>query len=425
MSALKPGGEFLGRWGALAGILPCLVALAGGCGMTSAKSLQTPEPPPPEVEVARPALKEVIDYFEFPGQTAAVGEVEIRARVTGYIVKVNFDDGQEVKAGDVLFEIDPRPYQAALDQARGELARQQATLVKAETDLARSERLRPSGAVSEDEYEQHVAQLAIVKAAIQTAEAAVRNAELNLEFTKVVSPIDGRVGRRLITEGNFVQPGLDESTVLTTVVTTRPIYVYFDVEEPVLLKYLGSLWQADGKSLLDRIEQLGVPVEIGLADETGFPHVGTLNFVDNKVDRGTGTIQARAVFEKPAACLSPGLYVRVRMPFGQARPAVLVPDRAIGTDLKEKYLLAVNAENVVERRLVQVGSLHDGLREILSGIGLEDRIIVEGLQRARGGIAVIPKSAESDKTVTAVAPSADQKQQTGGETAGENAAESH
>jgi len=393
--------------------------------MSSAKSLQTQEPPPPEVEVARPALKEVIDYFEFPGQTAAVGEVEIRARVTGYIVKVNFEDGQEVKAGDVLFEIDPRPYQAALDQARGELARQQATLVKAETDLARSERLRPSGAVSEDEYEQDVAQLAIVKAAIQTAEAAVRNAELNLEFTKVVSPIDGRVGRRLITEGNFVQPGLDESTVLTTVVTTRPIYVYFDVEEPVLLKYLGSLWQADGKSLLDRIEQLGVPVEIGLADETGFPHVGTLDFVDNQVDRGTGTIQARAVFEKPAACLSPGLYVRVRMPFGQARPAVLVPDRAIGTDLKEKYLLAVNAENVVERRLVQVGSLHDGLREIQSGIGPDDRIIVEGLQRARGGLAVIPKSAEPEKAVADVAASADSEYKAGNETAGENAAESH
>lgn len=412
MVAMKPVVGTFGRYAATAGILLCSMVVLSGCEMSGATPLKAPEPPPPEVEVAHPTAKEVVDYFEFPGQTAPVGEVELRARVTGYIVKVNFTDGQDVRKGDVLFEIDPRPYQAALDQARGELARLQATRVKAETDLARSERLRPSGAVSEDEYEQHVAQLAIAKASIQTAEAAVRNAELNLEFTKVESPIDGRVGRKQITEGNLVQPGLDDSMILTTVVTIDPVYVYFDIEEPVLLKYLATIWQADGKSLLDRIEQLKVPVQIGLDDEDGFPHVGQLDFVDNRVDRGTGTIQARGVFQNPNGYLAPGLYVRVRIPFGRPRPALLVPDRAIGTDLKDKYLLAVDAQNVVERRLVEVGSLHDGLREIESGIAPEDRIIVEGLQRARAGKAVAPKPPASESPAADAGSSTNPRQGT-------------
>jgi RND family efflux transporter MFP subunit len=358
----------------------CLALLTTGCGRTEA-TLAT-APPPPEVKVAKPTAREIVDYFQFPGQTAAVGEVEIRARVTGYIVKVNFEDGQQVKKGDLLFEIDPRPYQAALEQAKGELARLKAMEVKAKTNVGRSEGLLPSGAVSRDAYEQHVENLAIVRASIQAAEAAIRNAELNLEFTKVVSPIDGRVSRRRITEGNLVQTGTDDAMILTTVVTTEPLYVYFNIEEPVLLKYLASLWQAEGKSLLSRIKELAIPVEIGLDTEEGFPHVGRLDFVDNRVDRGTGTIQARGVFEKPDPSLAPGLYVRVRIPFGKPRPALLVPDRAIGTDMTQKYLLAVNAKNGVERRLVTASSLHEGLRVIESGIGPDDRIIVDGLQRA-------------------------------------------
>ena len=219
-------------------LLTVVTVTVPGCG-TSA--LGKVAPPAPEVTVSKPVVREVTDYFEFPGQTEAVGEVEIRARVTGYIVKVNFEDGQEVKKGDLLFEIDPRPYQAALgpgDGRPGAPARH--CLAKAKSDLARSERLRPSGAVSEDEYEQHVAQLKVAQASIQSAEAAVRDAELNLEFTRVVSPIDGRVSRRRITEGNLVQPGANESTVLTTVVTIDPIYVYFNIDEQALLKYQES-----------------------------------------------------------------------------------------------------------------------------------------------------------------------------------------
>ncbi|MGD0517281.1 MAG: efflux RND transporter periplasmic adaptor subunit, partial [Thermoguttaceae bacterium] len=273
--------------GVLLGIV--LIALTG-CGKP-AQGLVVP--PPPEVTVSNPVSREVTDYYEFPGQTAAVGEVEVRARVTGYIVKVNFEDGQEVKKDNLLFEIDPRPYQAALDRAKGESNRLKAVQEKAKADMARSDRLRPSGAISEDEYEQHAAQLAIAKASIQTAEAAVRDAELNLEFTKVVSPIDGRVSRARITEGNLVQPGTAESMVLTTVVTVDPIYVYFNIDETALLKYVDRKWQSGEAAHPSRIKDQNIPVEIALAKEDGFPHKGILDFIDNKVDSKTGTIRAR------------------------------------------------------------------------------------------------------------------------------------
>lgn len=372
------------------------VLVAVACGSTGCTKDAPPagSAPPAAVTVANPLLQEVTDYYDFPGETAAVGEVEVRARVTGYIVKVNFEDGQEVKKGDLLFEIDPRPYQAALDRAKGDLMRLQATLAKAQADLARSERLRPSGAVSQDEYEQHAAQVAIAEASIQSAEAEIREAGLNLEFTRIVSPIDGRASRRLVTEGNLVQTGSGSSTILTTVVTTDPIYVYFNMEEPVLLKYLSLDWGADGKAVLHRIKQLKVPVEIGLDNDEGFPHAGLLDFLDNKVNRGTGTIQARAVFDNSARHLTPGLYVRVRVPFGKPRQAMLVSDRAIGADLQQKFLLTVNDKNEVEHRDIQVGALHGGLRVIESGIGPGDRVIVKGLQRARPGDVVIPKNGE-------------------------------
>ncbi len=360
-------------------------------------------PPPPEVTVSNPVLREITDYYEFPGQTAAIGEVEVRARVTGYIVKVNFEDGQEVKKGDLLFEIDPRPYQAALDRAQGELTRLHAVLDKAKADLARSDRLRPSGAISEDEYEQHVAQLAIAKASIQTAEAAVRDAELNLEFTKIVSPIDGRVSRARITEGNLVQPGTGESMILTTVVTIDPIYVYFNIDERVLLKYVDLKWQSGEDAHPSRIRDQKIPVEIGLAKEAGFPHSGILDFIDNKVDSKTGTIRARGNFDNSKQYLTPGLFVRVRIPFGKPHQALLVSERAIGTDQRQKYLLTVNKENVVEYRPVNVGSLQNGLRVIETGIQPDDRVIINGLQRARPGTTVKPHPDEKS-IVAATAP---------------------
>lgn len=358
------------------------------------------EMPPPEVTVSKPVVQEVTDYFEFPGQTEAVGEVEIRARVTGYLMKVNFVDGQNVKKGDLLYEIDPRPYQAALDRAKGESVRLLALADKARADLARSERLRPSGAISQDEYEQHVANLAVYKASILSSEAAVRDAELSLEFTKIISPIAGRVSRTRITEGNLVQSGAADATLLTTVVTTNPIYVYFNIDEHVLLQYQEMAFKTGQELHPNILKDLQLPVEIGLANETGFPHAGILDFSDNKIDRNTGTKRARGVFENTKEYLTPGLFVRVRTPFGAAHRAMLVNERAIGTDQRQKYLLTVNQDDVVEYRPVKVGRLLDGMRVIESGLNSGDLVVVNGLQRARPGSKVQPKPAAKNTVVT-------------------------
>ncbi len=349
-----------------------------GCARAERKE----DPPPPAVTVCRPVARDVTDYFEFPGRTEAVSEVSIRARVMGYIVKVNFEDGQNVKKGDLLFEIDPRPYQATLERMRGEVARLEAVREKAQADLARSKRLRPSGAISEDEYEQHVAQLKITNASIAAAKAGVMEAELNLEFTKITSPIDGRVSSARIREGNLIQSG-GESPVLTTVVTTNPIYVCFYVDERALLRYQEQILRTAAALNPGRLKEKKLPVEIGLADEQGFPHAGILNFADNKIDPEMGTMRVRGEFKNEKEYLTPGLFVRVRIPFGEPHRALLVSENAVGRDQKQKFLLTVNKENKVERRLVTVGALRDGLRVITSGIGPDDQVIVDGLQNAR------------------------------------------
>ena len=353
-------------------------------------------PQPPEVTVAKPEQRLIVDHVEFPGQTDAVGEVEVRARVTGYIVKTYFEDGQQVKQGDVLFEIDPRPYELALKRATGQLATLQAMLERAKADVSRAERLRPSGAASEDECEHAVADMKVHQASIQTAEAAVGEAKLNLEFTRVVSPIDGRVSRRRVTEGNLVQNGSAEATVLTTVVTVDPIYVYFNIEEPTLLRYERLGWRVGDQTLLSRIKELKIPVEIGMADEEGFPHAGQLDFVDNQIDADTGTIRARACFHN-AQYLTPGMFVRVRLPIGPPHQALLVNERAIGTDQRQKFVLTVDKNHVVQYRQVKLGSLYDGLREVESGLSSDEWVIVQGLQRVRPGLTVNPQHAAEQR----------------------------
>ena len=383
-----------------------LLAVGAMCWAGCVKDPPPAVNPPPEVTVSKPVSREVTDYFEFPGQTAAVGEVEVRARVTGYLIKVNFEDGQAVKKGDLLFEIDPQPYQAAVDRAEGDLKRLQALLDKAKVDLKRSAKLRPSGAASQDEYEQREAQLKVHTASLQSAEAAVREARLDLGFTKISSPIDGRVSRTRITEGNLVQPGPGGSTVLTTVVTTDPIYVYFNIDEHALLKYEGAAWGSGKEIHPDRIKRLKIPVEIGLENEEGFPHAGVLDFVDNRVDQETGTIQARGVFDNAKHYLTPGLFVRVRIPFGKPHQALMVNERAIGRDQKQKFLLTVNKDNVVEYHEVKVGALRDGLRVIQSGIEAGDMVIVKGLQRVRPGLPVTPVAEEKGIAASAAPASA-------------------
>jgi RND family efflux transporter MFP subunit len=387
-----------------AGLLLTIVAMGlAGCNR-SAPAVDPPATPEVTVTVAKPVVREVTDYFEFPGQTEAVGEVEVRAQVTGYIVKIPFRDGQEVKAGDLLFEIDPEPYQAALDKAKGDLERLCALLAKAQKDVDRSERLRPTGAISEEEHEQHLADLDVHKASIRSAQAAVRDAELKLRFTRVVSPIDGQVSKRRVTEGNLVQTGSNNSTVLTTVVTMDPMYVCFHVEEPALLKFRNLDWRLGENGRPKQLSDLKIPVEIGLANEEGFPHRGVIDFLDNKVDCCTGTICVRGVFQNAKRFLTAGMFVRVRVPFGKPHQALLVSQRAIGSDQRQKYLLTVSKDNVVRRREVKLGSLQDGMRVIESGIEPEDLVVIAGLQRARPGMTVKPHFSEHAGTPTVAGP---------------------
>jgi RND family efflux transporter MFP subunit len=399
-------GSVASRFATLAALISAGMTILTGCERKGAVEISSA---PPTVTVSKPIVRQITDYFEFPGQTEAVSEVAIRARVTGYIVKLSFEDGQDVKRGQVLFEIDPRPYQAALEQARGEVARIEAIEDRARADLKRSERLRKSNVVSAEEYEQRVADLKIAKASIASAKAAVTEAELNLEFTKIISPIDGRVSRARIREGNLVQSGND-SPVLTTVVTTDPIYVAFNLDEHALLEYQTLFLRAGRELHPGRLKDLKLPVEIGLMTETGFPHKGILNFADNKIDHGTGTMQVRGEFQNKTEYLTPGMFVRVRIPFGEPHQALLVDESAIGTDQRIKFLLVVKKkmvekkeEHVVERRNVQLGRLHDGLRVIEAGIKPDDLVIVKGLQRARPGDVVVPhfdgeKSAATSST---------------------------
>ena len=340
------------RTGWIGSVLPALAICVAGCGQ--GEVAETPKPP--VVVVAKPVADKVTDYYEFFGETAAVNEVEVRARVTGYITKVDFADGEVVDEGKLLFQIDPEPYQAVLDRAKGELERLQALLKKAETDVARADRLRPSGAVSQDEYEQDVAQVKVDEAGIHAAKAAAREAELDLKFTHITAPITGRVSRARIREGNLVQVGQGDGFVLTTVVSISPIYAYFHIEEPALLTYLDSGWRPSGELMPKRIEESQDSGrdragqregELPLSRDPRFPG-------QQGRSRDRHDLAPAGVFDNAKQLLTPGLYVRVRVPIGKEHDAVLVSDRAIVTDQKQKFVLRVNAE---QRRRVSAGGV--------------------------------------------------------------------
>ena len=340
--------------------------------------------PPPVVMISLPVEREVRDYYEYTGRTAAVEAVDVRARVSGYLVKVNFQEGSVVKKGDLLFQIDPRPFQAVLDEAKGQVAQLEARLARAEADVARYERLLPKGAASQKDLDTAIADRGEARAGIQSARAAVDRAALDLEFTKVTAPISGRIGRYLITEGNLV---ITDSTLLTTIVSIDPMYAYFDADEGSVL-YVRQLIR-EGK--LHSARDVAVPVLLGLANEAGYPHQGTVNFVDNQVNPQTGTLRLRGVFPNVDKALEPGYFVRVQLLIGQSRRALLVTERAIDTDQGQKILYVVNDKNEVLSHPIRVGALHDGLRVIEEGVHPGERVIVNGLLQVRPGIIVEPK----------------------------------
>ena len=349
----------------LAGLaIAVLVALAASA--CSSEAAPAAGPPPPEVSVASVLTRDVSQWEDFTGRVAAVESVELRPRVSGYVQRVAYAEGEEVRKGDLLFVVDPRPYQAALDRALAELARAQAESRLAGAQDARAQSLIEVKAISREEFEQRKANTAGANAAVRAAEAAVTAARLDLQFTQVRSPIDGRAGRALVTQGNLAQA---DATLLTTVVSQDPVFVYFEADEQTWLRHSAAARSGDN------------PVRVGLSSETGYPHTGTLDFVDNQVDPRTGTLRARAVLRNPDRLFTPGLFARVQLQGSGQAAAMLVDDKAVLTDQDRKYVYVVGADNTAQRKDVVLGRSVDGLRVVQSGLAPRDRVIVQGVQK--------------------------------------------
>jgi RND family efflux transporter MFP subunit len=355
-----------------------------GCARVSS---DTPAAPT-QVTVSRPVEQVITDYVDFTGRTAAVDSVEVRAHVWGYLHKVNFNEGALVRNGDVLFELDPRPYQALLSQAQAKVTQDEAQLKYDESEYQRNLRLVNTGAVSRSDLEKTSAARGVDIANIAADKAVVAARQLDLEYTKVIAPISGRVSRYVVTVGNLIQSG-DQGggTVLTTIVSVDPMYAYFDVDEHTALRV--RQWIREGKS--DSPREGGFPVTLGLANEAGFPHRGTINFVDNQVNPRTGTIRLRGMFPNKDQVLLPGFFARVRTPIGRPHKALLVSERALDTDQGQKVVYVVSEKNEVLSRPVQLGALQDGLREITEGLQPGELVIVNGIQQVRPGLTVEPK----------------------------------
>jgi membrane fusion protein, multidrug efflux system len=363
--------------------------VAAGCAETSA---QPAAPPPPQVTIATVASRDIIEWEEFTGRLEAVNTVAVRPRVSGYVAAVRFAEGALVRRGEVLFQIDPRPFQTEVDRLRAELDRARATVDRAGTELERAERLAAENAISREERERRASFVRESDANAAAVAAALRAAELNLEFTHVTAPIDGRIGRAIVTEGNLVTSGPGEATLLTTVVSLDPIHAVFDADEQTFLRHEQLARGGTGKAAL--------PIRMALANDDGFPHAGALNFLDNQLDPATGTIRGRAVFRNADRSLVPGLFVRLRLPGRQARRGVLIDDRAVGTDLDKRFVYVVNAAQEVEYRAVTLGPLVDDLRVVRSGLSDGDRVIVNGVQRVRPGARVTPVAAPAETAVS-------------------------
>ncbi|HJZ55462.1 MAG TPA: efflux RND transporter periplasmic adaptor subunit [Gemmataceae bacterium] len=369
-------------------VLGVCIGLAGCARAPSGSPAAAPTP----VTVCYPLEREVTDYADFTARTAAVDSVDVRAHVWGYLQKVNFREGDLVKEGDVLFEIDPRPYEALLNQAKAKVRQDEAQLEFDEAEYQRNLTSYNRGASSKSDLDKARAARDVDLANIAADRALVASRQLDLDYTKVLAPVGGRVSRYVVTVGNLVQAGdQNGGTLLTTIVSVDPMYAYFDVDEYTALRV--RQLAREGKS--DSPRDGGYPVSLGLANEEGFPHQGTINFVENQVNPKTGTIRVRGVFPNKDQVLLPGLFGRVRTPIGRPHKALLVSDRALDTDQGQKVLYVVNDKNEVASRPVRPGALHDGLREITDGLKPGERVLVTGLQQVRPGATVEPKLVET------------------------------
>ena len=355
-------------------------------------------PAAPTVTVSAPLQKEIVEWDEFTGQFAAIDFVEIRARVNGYLTEIHFQDGQVVHKGDLLFVIDPRPYEAALASAQAQLAQGQAQVDLATRQLGRSSELLKQGFEPASSTDQRVSDLKVAQASVQAAQAAIQTAQLNVEFTHITAPITGRISNHRVSIGNLVTGGdAGSATSLTTIVSLDPIYFYFDINEAEFLAYQRAI----AKGNLQDARAGTIPAELHLTDEQNWPHQGKINFVDNQVDRGSGTIRVRAVFDNPDLLFTAGQFGRIRVPASERYKAILVPDEALVSDQSRKLVMTVNADNVIVPKVVRPGPTHDGLRIIRSGLSPDDKIVIDGLLRARPGAKVTPQPG----TITADASS--------------------
>jgi RND family efflux transporter MFP subunit len=371
-----------------------LVSLVCGCvllaelltGCTSTPPVA--ETPPPPVSVSQPVVRDIVDHDDYEGHIAAAKTVDARARVRGHLFKINFEDGEIVKEGALLFEIDPRPYQAQLDMAKAKVKQAEAKLGFRKSDLARNKELaKTPGAVSQRTIDLSESAVKEGEADVLVCEANQEEAKLNLDYTKVFAPITGKIGRAQVDIGNLVNAGGGD-TLLATIVTVDPMYVFFDVDERALLRYRREFRKGKEDA---PIKELNIPVELALDGEEGFPHKGVIDFSDNKVNPSTGTIQVRGVLANPKRILDSGMRARVRIPVGDPHKVLMVTERAVGTDQGRKFVYVVSDQNVVERRDVKLGRLSEGLQVVQEGLKEGDRVIVNGIQRVRDGAKVDPK----------------------------------
>jgi membrane fusion protein, multidrug efflux system len=350
------------------------------------KGQEATTPPPPKVTISQPVARELIEWDEYTGRLEAVDFVEVRAQVSGYLQSIHFKDGGIVKKGDLLFIIDPRPFQAELDSKEAELRLAQARLELARSDLTRVKELVGTHAIADTEVDTKVSNERAAEATVQQSEAAVQAAKLNVEFTQVRAPIQGRISRELVTDGNLINGGTG-GTLLTTIVSLDPIYCYAEADEESYLRYTRLAQEGNRPSSRD----VRNPAYLALADETGFPHKGYMDFVDNRLDPDTGTIRGRAIFPNPDFTLTPGEFARIRIPGSGKYQAILIPDEAIGSDQSQRFVMIVNDQNTTEYRKVVLGPMVNGLRIIREGLKPEDWLIVKGVQRVvRPGLKVDP-----------------------------------
>jgi multidrug efflux system membrane fusion protein len=358
-------------------------ALAGCGGQPPAA-----ERPPQAVTVAKPVKRTIVDYDEYVGRFTAIDSVEIRAKVSGYLDQVHFQDGQMVKQGDLLFTVDKRPFQTSLDQAQANLAQAKANLAFAEADLARGQQLVRDKTITEQVFDQRTQARRVADASVQAQTAAVHQAQLDLEFAELRAPVAGRIGDRRVSPGNLVTGGTTgNTTLLAMIVSLDPIRFEFTFDEAAYLRY--ERISPTGKDVTSR--EGSVIVALRLIDEPGFMHSGRMDFVDNVIDRNSGTIRGRAVFSNPTGVLTPGMFGRVRVPGSPAYSALLVPDVAIGSEQARKYVLVVNDQNVAVPKYVVLGDTFEGLRVIKEGLTADDRVVVNGIARIRPGQKVAPQ----------------------------------